>query len=64
QNTTRGILAEYIVAALLGIENKVRKNLKVPVYDIYKETPPTPDEIKRSESISDELKSFEEYFQS
>ncbi len=24
QNTTRGILAEYIVAALLGIENKVR----------------------------------------
>jgi len=24
QNTTRGILAEYIVAALLGIDNKVR----------------------------------------
>jgi ketol-acid reductoisomerase len=46
------------------IEKEVRKNLKVPVYDIYTETPPTLDEIKRSESISDELKSFEKYFQS
>ena len=46
------------------VEKEVRKNLKMPVYDIYEESPPTPEEIKRSESISDELKLFEKYYQS
>jgi ketol-acid reductoisomerase len=45
------------------IEKKVRKNLKLKLYDIYDEEPPTKEEVYELESISDELKLFEEYFE-
>jgi ketol-acid reductoisomerase len=45
------------------IEEKVRKNLKLKLYDIYDEEPPTKEELSELVSISDELKLFEEYFE-
>lgn len=45
------------------LEKQVRKNLKMKSYDIYEEEPPTEEEIKELEKISDEIKKFEESFE-
>jgi ketol-acid reductoisomerase len=45
------------------IENLVRKNLKLKLFDIYEEEPPTETEFNELEKISGELKLFEEYYE-
>jgi ketol-acid reductoisomerase len=45
------------------LEKQVRKNLKMKSYDIYEEKPPTEEEMKELEKISDEIKQFEELFE-
>lgn len=44
------------------IENQVRENLDLETYDIYEQEPPTKEEMKRLEEISEELEKFENYF--
>ncbi|MFX1377536.1 MAG: ketol-acid reductoisomerase [Promethearchaeota archaeon] len=44
------------------LEKKVRKNLKLKLYDIYEEDAPTEAELAEIEKISEELKIFEEYY--
>lgn len=44
------------------LEKQVRKNLKLKVYDIYGEAPPTEEEIAKLKSVSDELKLIEQYY--
>jgi ketol-acid reductoisomerase len=44
------------------LEKQVRKNLKMKSYDIYEEEPPTEEEMKELEKISDQIKKFEEMF--
>ncbi|MFW9948580.1 MAG: ketol-acid reductoisomerase [Candidatus Thorarchaeota archaeon] len=46
------------------IEKQVRKRLKMKLFDIYTEEPPTAEDIKESAVIADELKPFEEYYES
>ncbi len=45
------------------LEKQVRKNLKLELYDIYEEEPPTEAELIELKKISDELKLFEQYFE-
>jgi len=45
------------------LEKQVRNNLKLKLYDIYEEEPPTEEEIAKLKSISDELKLFEQYYE-
>ena len=45
------------------LEKQVRKNLKLKVYDIYDEEPPTEEELDNLKNISDEIKLFEQYFE-
>ncbi len=45
------------------LEKQVRKNLKMKSYDIFEEEPPTEEEIKVLEKISDEIKQFEELYE-
>ncbi|MFX1549567.1 MAG: ketol-acid reductoisomerase [Promethearchaeota archaeon] len=45
------------------IENLVRKNLKLKLFDIYEEEPPTETEFNELEKISGEIKQFEEYYE-
>jgi ketol-acid reductoisomerase len=44
------------------IEKKVRKNLKLKLYNIYDEQPPTEEELSELKEISDELEKFEQYY--
>ncbi len=44
------------------LEKQVRKNLKLKLYDIYEEEPPSEEEIAKLKSISDEIKLFEQYY--
>ncbi|TFF83991.1 MAG: ketol-acid reductoisomerase [Promethearchaeota archaeon] len=45
------------------IEEKVRKSLKVPEYDIFREIPyPTEEDIKKSKEIEQEIKEFEDFY--
>ncbi|MHA2280842.1 MAG: ketol-acid reductoisomerase [Promethearchaeota archaeon] len=45
------------------IERQVRKNLKLKLYRIYEEKPLSEDELSQLKRISNEIKSFEEYFE-
>ncbi len=45
------------------LEKQVRRNLKLKLYDIYEEQPPTEEELAELKSISDELKLFEQYYE-
>ncbi|MHA2390358.1 MAG: ketol-acid reductoisomerase [Promethearchaeota archaeon] len=45
------------------IEKQVRNNLKLKVYDIYDETPPTKEELSELKKISAEIKQFEQYYE-
>jgi ketol-acid reductoisomerase len=45
------------------IEKKVRKNLKLKIYDVYEEKPPSEDDISQLRGILDELKLFEQYYE-
>jgi len=45
------------------LEKKVRKNLKLKEYDIYEEEALSEEEMAKLKSISDELKSFEQYYE-
>ncbi|MFX0104217.1 MAG: ketol-acid reductoisomerase [Candidatus Hodarchaeota archaeon] len=45
------------------LEKYVRKKLKLKLYDIYEEEPPTEAELTELKKIADELKLFEEYFE-
>lgn len=45
------------------LERQVRKNLKLKLYDIYEQEPPTEAELTELKKISDELKLFEQYFE-
>ena len=45
------------------LEKQVRKNLKMKEYDKYEEEPPTEEEMKELEKISDEIKRFEELYE-
>ncbi|MFW9894338.1 MAG: ketol-acid reductoisomerase [Candidatus Thorarchaeota archaeon] len=45
------------------IENQVRKNLKLKLYNVYEEKPLSGDDLSKLKEISDELKQFEEFFQ-
>jgi ketol-acid reductoisomerase len=45
------------------IEEQVRKNLRVPEYDLFSEIPnPTEEDIKRVKEIEQELKSFDDFY--
>jgi ketol-acid reductoisomerase len=44
------------------LEKKARENLKMKIYNIYEEKPPTEEEMKELQKISDELKLFEQYY--
>ncbi|MFX1304622.1 MAG: ketol-acid reductoisomerase [Promethearchaeota archaeon] len=44
------------------LEKQVRNNLKLELYDIFEEEPPTEAELTELKKISDELKLFEQYF--
>jgi ketol-acid reductoisomerase len=46
------------------LERQVRKNMKMKLFDIYKEEPPTAEELEKVKQITDELKLFEEYYES
>ncbi len=45
------------------LEKQVRKNLKLKIYDIYEENPPTKEEMEKLTEITNELKLFEQYFE-
>ncbi|MBY9002579.1 MAG: ketol-acid reductoisomerase [Candidatus Lokiarchaeota archaeon] len=45
------------------LEQKVRKNLGLKLYDIYKEETPTEEEMNKLKEISNELKLFEKYYE-
>ncbi len=45
------------------LEKKVRKNLKLKLYNIYDEQPPTEEELSELKEISDELEKFEQYYE-
>ncbi|TFF92421.1 MAG: ketol-acid reductoisomerase [Promethearchaeota archaeon] len=45
------------------VENQVRQNLGLKIYDIYDEEPPNKEEINKLKKIDEELKKFEEYYQ-
>ncbi|MFX1323751.1 MAG: ketol-acid reductoisomerase [Promethearchaeota archaeon] len=44
------------------LEKQVRKNLKLKLYDIYEEIPPTKEELSELKKISSEIKEFEQYY--
>lgn len=44
------------------LEQLVRKNLNLKIYDIYNEEPPTQEEIAKLKDIEEELKLFEQYY--
>ncbi|MFW9941812.1 MAG: ketol-acid reductoisomerase [Candidatus Thorarchaeota archaeon] len=44
------------------LERQVRKTLRLKLYDIYEEIPPTKTEISELKKISDELDLFEKYY--
>lgn len=45
------------------LEKQVRTNMKMKLFDIYEEEPPTAEEIRELEKIYDEIKLFEEYYE-
>ena len=45
------------------LEKQVRKSLKLKLYDIYEEDPPTEAELLELKNISEEIKQFEQYFE-
>ncbi len=45
------------------LEKQVRKSLKLKLYDIYEEEPPTEAELAELKNISEEIKLFEQYFE-
>ncbi|MHA1670858.1 MAG: ketol-acid reductoisomerase [Promethearchaeota archaeon] len=45
------------------IEQKVRKNLDLKIYDIYKEITPTEEEMSKLKEISEELDLFKQYYE-
>ncbi|MFW9826660.1 MAG: ketol-acid reductoisomerase [Candidatus Thorarchaeota archaeon] len=45
------------------LETQVRKNLKLKLYNIYDEQPPTEKELSELKEISDELEKFEQYYE-
>lgn len=45
------------------LEKEVRKNLKLKLYDIYEEVPPTKEELSELKDITDELRLFEQYYE-
>ncbi len=45
------------------LEKEVRKNLKLKLYNIYEEEPPSKEEIAKLKNISDEIKLFEQYYE-
>jgi len=45
------------------LENQVRKNLNIKIYDIYEEKPPTKEEMEKLAEIADELKLFQQYYE-
>ena len=46
------------------VEEKVRKNLNIPEYDLFTEIPyPTEEDVKQSKKIEQELKEFQDFYQ-
>jgi len=45
------------------LEQEVRKNLGLKLYNVYEEEPPTEEELKKMEDISEELKKFEIFYE-
>ncbi len=45
------------------LERQVRKNLKLKLYDIYEENPPTKEELSELKEISVELDEFKRYYE-
>ena len=45
------------------LEKQVRKSLKLKLYDIYEEDPPTEADLLELKKISEEIKLFEQYFE-
>ncbi|MFX1314407.1 MAG: ketol-acid reductoisomerase [Promethearchaeota archaeon] len=45
------------------LEKRVRRNLNLKIYDIYKEEPPSQEDITKLKEIEQEVKLFEQYFE-
>jgi ketol-acid reductoisomerase len=45
------------------LEQKVRKKLRLKIFNIYDEDPPTEEEMRKLKDISEELLQFEQYYE-
>jgi len=45
------------------LEKQVRKSMKLKLFDIYEEQPPTAEDIEKAKEITNELKMFEKYYE-